>query len=156
MEISWHLSQVRGKKGNLKKSTHFPRKTNSEILKLQTVRPVERYYLLVRLIQMTIGGILCLFQTGWYLSIFLLQASDGLFNDTADFIIEVIDINNNKPVFVFPNETTVLRFNIDVSLFTFILQTQINDCRFFVMTTKIRLGNKVKKYKSCCIIVRTQ
>jgi len=52
------------------------------------------------------------------LSIFLLQASDGKYSDIADFIIEVKDVNDNKPVFVFPNETTVLRFNLIVSLFT--------------------------------------
>jgi hypothetical protein len=40
------------------------------------------------------------------------KASDPDFSDVADFIISVIDINNNKPVFVFPNETTVLKFNI--------------------------------------------
>lgn len=40
------------------------------------------------------------------------KASDPNFSDIADFIIVVTDINNNEPEFVFPNDTTVLRFNI--------------------------------------------
>jgi len=62
---------------------------------------------------------------------FFLQASDPNFSDTADFLIVVTDINNNYPEFVFPNDTTVLRFNIFVSMFTSILQT--NKCRFFLL-----------------------
>lgn len=40
------------------------------------------------------------------------KASDPDFSDTADFIISVIDVNNNYPEFEFPNDSTVLRFNI--------------------------------------------
>jgi len=40
------------------------------------------------------------------------KASDPDFSDTADFVIVVTDINNNYPEFVFPNDTTVLRFKI--------------------------------------------
>jgi hypothetical protein len=79
-------------------------------------------------------------------SIFLLQASDPDFSAVADFIIIVTDINNNDPVFVFPDETTVLTFSISVSFFTFTSQTQINNYKLFVMITKIRLRKNEKKY----------
>jgi hypothetical protein len=39
----------------------------------------------------------------------------GNFNDTSDFTIIVNDINNNPPVFEFPNATTEIRLNIEVS-----------------------------------------
>jgi hypothetical protein len=76
---------------------------------------------------------------------FPFQASDPDFSDVADFIIVVTDINNNYPVFVFPNKTTVLRFNIFVSLFTFTLQTQINDCRFFCYDHKNSARKEMKE-----------
>jgi hypothetical protein len=86
---------------------------------------------------------------------FFFQACDiGPYCDSKDFIIEVTDVNNHYPVFVFPNATTTLRFNIAVSLFTFKLQTQTHDRRFSVMTTKIRLGNKGRNINPLCFLLR--
>lgn len=45
----------------------------------------------------------------------------GNFGDTADFTIIVNDVNNNPPVFEFPNATTEIRLNIEVSSVNYVL-----------------------------------
>jgi hypothetical protein len=47
--------------------------------------------------------------------------------DSSIFYITVIDINNNKPVFIFPDDTTEIRLNIEVSSRAFIFHTFMND-----------------------------
>jgi hypothetical protein len=51
---------------------------------------------------------------------FQVRDSDDL-NDTADFTVIIKDINNNVPVFEFPNATTEIRLNIEVSIISFFL-----------------------------------
>jgi hypothetical protein len=45
---------------------------------------------------------------------FQVRDSGGL-NDVSDFTVIINDINNNAPVFQFPNASTEIRLNIEVS-----------------------------------------
>jgi hypothetical protein len=47
----------------------------------------------------------------------------GNLNDSSDFTVIVKDINNNPPVFEFPNVTTEIRLNVEVSAVKFVLPT---------------------------------
>lgn len=54
----------------------------------------------------------------------LFQVRDsGDLNDTSAFTIIVNDINNNPPVFEFPNAATEIRLNIEVSSVSYVSLT---------------------------------
>lgn len=53
---------------------------------------------------------------------FQVRDSGNLY-DTSDFIIIVNDINNNPPVFEFPNAATEIRLNIEVSSVNYVSLT---------------------------------
>jgi hypothetical protein len=53
---------------------------------------------------------------------FQVRDSGNLY-DTSDFTIIVNDMNNNPPVFEFPNATTEIRLNIEVSSTNYVFLT---------------------------------